>query len=72
MSCTFWNMRRRQRAKLAEQTAKTFKANAVEDKTPTETVNNAAEEQETKEAVNDNADKRTGRKPKVRDTANRQ
>lgn len=57
MSCTFWNMRRRQRAKkLAEQTAK---------KPDTD----AAEQQETKEAVNDNADKRTGRKPKVRNTA---
>lgn len=57
MSCTFWNMRRRQRAKkLAEQTDKMPKANA-------------AEQQETKEAVNDNADKRTGRKPKVRNIA---
>lgn len=56
MSCTFWNMRRRQRViKLAEQTVK---------KPDTD----AAEKQETKEAVNDNADKRTGRKPKVRNT----
>lgn len=57
MSCTFWNMRRRQRVKkLAEQTVKKPKANA-------------AEKRETKEAVNDNADKRTGRKSKVRHTA---
>lgn len=55
MSCTFWNMRRRKRAKLAEQTDKKPKANV-------------AEKQETKEAVNDNADKRAGRKPKVRNT----
>lgn len=57
MSCTFWNMRRRQRAKkLAEQTDKMPKTNV-------------AEKQETNEAVNDNADKRTGRKPKVRHSA---
>lgn len=59
MSCTFWNMRRRQRAKLAEQTDKMPKTNV-------------AEKQETKEAVNDNADKRTGRKPKAKHTANGQ
>lgn len=57
MSCTFWNMRRRQRVKkLAEQTVK--KPNT-----------DAAEKQETKEAVTDNVDKRTGGKPKVRHTA---
>lgn len=57
MSCTFWNMRRRQRViKLAEQTVK---------KSDTD----AAEKQEAKEAVNNNADKRTGRKSKVRHTA---
>lgn len=59
MSCTFWNMRRRQRVKLAEQTDKMPKTNV-------------AEEQKTKEAVNDNADKRTGRKPKAKYTANGQ
>ncbi len=53
MSCTFWNMRRRQRAKLAEQTAKKSKTDA-------------AEKQESPKAVNNNVDKRTGRKPKVR------
>lgn len=53
MSCTFWNMRRRQRAKLAEQRAKKSKTDA-------------AEKQESPKAVNDNADKRTGRKSKVR------
>lgn len=61
MSCSFWNMRRRLRAqKQKDEIITNLAAAQTEEKATTE-----AEEK----AVTDNDNKRTGRKPKARDSS---